>query len=460
MKRITKWMTLILLGALLLLTCSCGQTEELSEAETISMTKELLEEGQKVFWWYYSFPDLQVDLEAPMVEGGYSPVGTFSTRQEMMDATEQVYTNRFCEKHLYPYPQGFEENAEGDAHFKEFDGRLYVNQAMGGMGGYRALTDQITVKSQAADEIVVTVVAEQPWEADTVKQIPYDFNLVKENGVWKLDNWYEYNSDQNFAEYRQDYLANPFFAGLLAHSWESADGLAPDGLVTYAAYEGGWSDTTGAEELEALILARFDVDAQHIRQSQYYDADANAYELPGLGGVTNCAVTSVEENPDYLLLRYKSYQDAMLVGSGLLRVVRDADGYQYHSNEFYARKAAPRDAVDSVIQSVSYDAQAGLFRVTIPEEVPQGYELVLDVSGWISIGADGREPFHAFREENGNFAWEPGKTYEYPLPQSKLIEIAVSAGLAEDGDPEVLNQIELYLYPDVRRAFVSEMQST
>ncbi|ATW25780.1 hypothetical protein DCMF_14310 [Candidatus Formimonas warabiya] len=159
--------------------------------------QDLTQKGNEVFWWYMgggSGLDVQYDADSAQP---FYPVGKFHTIAELKAATEAVYSKQFCEDILYPV--GFNENAGGYILFKEIDGVLYINNDIGGIGILGEMTDQITVKSSEPEKITVAILAKEPDpESGAEKEVSYDLTLVKENGAWKLDNWYDYGVGKTF----------------------------------------------------------------------------------------------------------------------------------------------------------------------------------------------------------------------------------------------------------------------
>lgn len=128
----------------------------MDEEEIITVVNDLTEKGAEVFWWYMG-DGMGLDVEDP--DGGYTemarPVGRFKTIAELKAATEAVYSRQFCENILYPV--GFNESQGDNIKFREIDGALHINLDNGGMGWIYGLTDEIYVKSNEVDKIVVTI---------------------------------------------------------------------------------------------------------------------------------------------------------------------------------------------------------------------------------------------------------------------------------------------------------------
>lgn len=181
--------------------------------EIDALAKKCIADGEEVFGWYMGEGDgLAVEVNDDDTQTVHK-IGRFGTIQALKDATEAVYTGRFCQEILYPV--GFDESQGENRKFSEIDGALYINQTNGGMGWRNALTDKITVKSQQPDEIVLTVMTnELGFESErsgAVVEVPVDFWLLRENGVWKLDNWFQYGTAElpTLREKAQDAVADP-----------------------------------------------------------------------------------------------------------------------------------------------------------------------------------------------------------------------------------------------------------
>ncbi|MDR2933063.1 MAG: hypothetical protein LBV27_08150 [Oscillospiraceae bacterium] len=166
----------------------------MSEAEIIDLVKTLTKKGDEVFWWYMDEGmGLDVDTQGSVTDV-IRPVGRFKTIDALKAATEEVFSAHFCNKILYPV--GFNENQGENIKFREIDGVLHINLNNGGMGWIDELTDKITVKEESVNRITVTIISNQlNFETSGTEEVPYDFDLILEDGVWKLDNWFDYGTE-------------------------------------------------------------------------------------------------------------------------------------------------------------------------------------------------------------------------------------------------------------------------
>jgi hypothetical protein len=189
---------------------ACGGTEEnagqepvtlpastLSDAEIIKMANNLMQEGQTVFWWYFSdYPDgLDLDRdENNWIQGDwqeYAKVGRFGTMAELKAATENVFTFDFCEAHFY-------DKINDNQKFHEIDGVLYHNLQSGGMGWIFALPKEYIVKTVESETIVLNAICDgldARSGADGGTEYEFDVTLKNIDGAWRLNNWYDYSPE-------------------------------------------------------------------------------------------------------------------------------------------------------------------------------------------------------------------------------------------------------------------------
>lgn len=89
-----------------------------------------------------------------------------------------------------------------------------------------------------------------------------------------------------------------------------------------------------AEELEQKLQERFDVSAELLRQSEYYDPETGLY-IPGyVGSSARYEVTGAREEDGCLLLDYEYYSpadDKTVIRQGTLTLEKYGDGYRYLS---------------------------------------------------------------------------------------------------------------------------------
>ena len=122
----------------------------------------------------------------------------------------------------------------------------------------------------------------------------------------------------DFAPYYRYVL--PFAYDIGAASWESAQQIQPDALVIYyfsqkeigeisLPLDGPRDVDFGnllipAKVLESAVMRHFTVDADRIRQSNYYDPDTNSYWTGGIGSMMDVVITDVRKENDDLVIEF------------------------------------------------------------------------------------------------------------------------------------------------------------
>lgn len=104
-------------------------------------------------------------------------------------------------------------------------------------------------------------------------------------------------------------------------SWDNPAAISPDSLIHYYQYlisaqpqmkeeagiyadEDTFRQLVPQESVEKVVCARFGLSKERVEQSRYYDAQAQAYELTGIGGGWSCQIVSSEQQGDRLAMQF------------------------------------------------------------------------------------------------------------------------------------------------------------
>lgn len=143
---------------------------------------------------------------------------------------------------------------------------------------------------------------------------------------------------QDLEGLKAKYMDKLLYAYMLHESWESPNDINPDCFVyfyTTVVKEGGIGERTNQvpmDNLELVVKQYFEVDKELIRKADCFDSEKKVYNLEGLGGATDCKVTSASLADDVLIISFDVYQDAVFQSSGELTMVLLPDGqYRYAS---------------------------------------------------------------------------------------------------------------------------------
>jgi|GEM_PF-2476164 len=114
----------------------------------------------------------------------------------------------------------------------------------------------------------------------------------------------------------------PFVYSIGRTSWDDAEEIEPDALAEYYIYLGLTDEVTfssdyptdkefgnpliPADALEKGVQKHFDVSAEHIRKSQYYDAENNAYWTGGIGTTVDIYVVDMEQKGDLRTIDFEA----------------------------------------------------------------------------------------------------------------------------------------------------------
>lgn len=134
-------------------------------------------------------------------------------------------------------------------------------------------------------------------------------------------------------------------------SWDDPTVMRPDSFVDYYQYllsaqpeleedAGIYTDEdklrrmVPQKSLEQLVCPRFGVSEERVRESSFYDAGEEAYELTGIGSAWTCQILSAEQQGEELKMRFVMLDSHDLPMSyGILTAELADDGFQYRSME-------------------------------------------------------------------------------------------------------------------------------
>lgn len=154
---------------------------EMSVEDAKTLLKEKIDAGMNLLTVYMG-GSIQFDEKSQLAGNTNYCLVTDENYKSIADlkaATEKVYSKKIAEETLY-MDQFDGENAR----FKEADGKLYVNQDIGGKGISAEFdVDTLTIVSQTPDTMVVSMDYSRFDEAQGKAEI----TLVKENDNWVLD---------------------------------------------------------------------------------------------------------------------------------------------------------------------------------------------------------------------------------------------------------------------------------
>ena len=170
--------------------CSSPQAEE--EA-ILQEARRLVEEAPAVLNWYdgsgaranFDGESREGDTPGPLYNT-YYPVTEFAGAAQMKEATEQVFSLRFCQENLYP--AAFDRQVH--PWYREFDGALYLSQrylsAVAFSGGSPDWESLQLVESDRSGAKIQLEITGPDGQAQTVQ-----VSLVKERGRWTLDSYWK-----------------------------------------------------------------------------------------------------------------------------------------------------------------------------------------------------------------------------------------------------------------------------
>lgn len=161
---------------------------DMTDWEIEFMANDLIFRADKFYFGYLNSTEF-ADLWKKLIDNQgitWYLVADYHTIKELKDATQKIFSKKFCTETLYPMfgPETIK--------FKEIDGKLYVTDNVGGIGSVNyLLMNTMDIKQKNADKIVVTVAnAVPPMKGDEKTEIEYvDFAMIKENENWVLEQY-------------------------------------------------------------------------------------------------------------------------------------------------------------------------------------------------------------------------------------------------------------------------------
>lgn len=182
-------------------------------------------------------------------------------------------------------------------------------------------------------------------EDNVVKYVSYQCNQTFLKEKEKLDLYRKY--------------AEAFLYQLGSESWDSAEQIEPDAFVVYYIYLCGTGEITMPQDglrdeefgnpymfadiLEKAVMKHFDVSPEHIRKSEYYDRERNAYWSGGIGTTVDMEIVGAEREGNQLTLTLDSsitssdYNDRW---NSKVALEVKGDTYQYISYTSFREDAA------------------------------------------------------------------------------------------------------------------------
>ncbi|GAA0079274.1 hypothetical protein UT300005_36530 [Clostridium sp. CTA-5] len=93
-----------------------------------------------------------------------------------------------------------------------------------------------------------------------------------------------------------------------------------------------------------------------------------------------------------------------------------------------------KDLVNNFINSISYDKDSKILKITVPKTIPDGFKWFVHVDGH-ELMDNNPVVFHAFEDESYNFIWKPGKTYTYEFKENPMLSCSIMVGLINKDAP-------------------------
>ncbi|MEG2673198.1 MAG: hypothetical protein RR937_08475 [Ruthenibacterium sp.] len=154
---------------------------EMTVEEAKTLVQEKVEEGVRILNILMN-GNVKCDQNAPLEAGSNVYLVTepdYPNVAALKAAVEAVYSKKVAEEDLYP------GQFDGEyTHFKDSDGKLYIDQNVGGMGVEVDFDyDSLVIVSQTSDSLEVEMERFHFGESQGASKL----NLIKENGNWVLD---------------------------------------------------------------------------------------------------------------------------------------------------------------------------------------------------------------------------------------------------------------------------------
>lgn len=205
---------------------------------------------------------------------------------------------------------------------------------------------------------LLTACATSKFTSDTIERSSAlsqdDSSIEESSGI--QDTSTNQMESENLARNYKDFEKHvkPFCYSIGRTSWDDAKEIEPDALVEYYIYLGLTDEVTfpsdypkdkefgnpliPADVLEKGVKNHFDVSSEHIRKSQYYDAEKNAYWTGGIGTTVDIFIVDTQQNEDLRIIDFKakiesSDYNASWDGTIVVQLTKDSN-YKFIS---YAR---------------------------------------------------------------------------------------------------------------------------
>ncbi|MBW6409087.1 M56 family metallopeptidase [Clostridium weizhouense] len=100
-----------------------------------------------------------------------------------------------------------------------------------------------------------------------------------------------------------------------------------------------------------------------------------------------------------------------------------------------------KQLIDEFSNSISYDKDAKVLKLTVPKTIPDGYKWLIHASGHELID-NVPVVFHAFEDESYNFTWAGGQTYTHEFKENEMSSCTIRIGLIDkDGENDIKNNV-------------------
>jgi beta-lactamase regulating signal transducer with metallopeptidase domain len=167
--------------------------------------------------------------------------------------------------------------------------------------------------------------------------------------------------DQNQRSVEENIILLSVVANLTLESWNGPMEIAPDNLFEY--YEAmviyGETEKLAGEYIPAdialsVIQPHFDIDAEHLKKSNYYDAERDAFFIAGLGNVVEFTIESITADGQNTVIAYAIYFRDELQRRGEMTVTIADGGYKYVSNKVIQVPDTLENEVTNATESEDY----------------------------------------------------------------------------------------------------------
>ena len=282
--------------------------------------KSLEEQARAVYFWYNGTTaegneyGLEID-EAEIPYGAeyltdeqrYRKVGKFGAVDEMMAASEEVFTKEFCESFFY------ESAFEGDSPlYPVRDGVLCRDTMAGGTGYY---TDTVLGHyiQHKDDETIVIKAQKTAYGTDT--EI-CDIILKNIGGKWKIDTYFDMNPHKKtsgaFNIPNELVVGNAVSSGLCTLDWRDANKIDAEKLLHFYMYsylfntedldyDFGWRVSSAklmeglSAHLSGIRPEAFDAVRENLYTSVFYDDATDSFSIDNYAAPVDYVVLGSEK---------------------------------------------------------------------------------------------------------------------------------------------------------------------